>query len=50
MADGGWGQFVYTRQRICAVRHKLLKKLGSGHQIKITKRDAGRKAQESILK
>lgn len=49
MADGGWGQFVYARRRICIVFCELLKKSGSGHKIKIKKRERGGKNKEGIL-
>lgn len=34
VADSGWGQFVYARQRICIVLYELLKKSASRHKIK----------------
>lgn len=49
MADGGWGQFVYARRRICIVFCELLKKSGSRHKIKIKKRERGGKNKEGIL-
>lgn len=49
VADSGWGQFVYARQKICIVLYELLKKSASRQKLKLKKRDIGRKTQEGIV-